>query len=82
MPSQIRFKLNRAGVRALLRGPAVQADLRRRGNAIASAAGPGHRVDSEVGRNRARVEVVTETFEAMRKEARDRNLTRAFGHGR
>jgi hypothetical protein len=79
---QIKIKLNRAGIRELLRSPGVQADLRRRGNAVASAAGPGHRVDSEVGRNRARCEVVTESFEAMAREARDRNLTRAFGHAR
>jgi hypothetical protein len=82
MTERIEVKLNSAGVKALLKSPGIQADLRRRGNAIASAAGPGHRVDSEVGRNRARVEVVTETFEAMQREARDRNLTRAVDAGR
>lgn len=78
----VDIKLNRAGVRALLRDPKVVADLTRRGHAIATAAGPGNEVDVEVGRNRARVEVVTKTPEAMQREATHRSLTRAIDAGR
>jgi hypothetical protein len=77
-----RIVLNRAGVKALLRSAEVQADLRRRGQAIASAAGAGHRVESQVGPNRARVAVITETPEAMVAEATERKLSRAVDAGR
>lgn len=77
-----RIKLNHKGVRALLRSPQVLADLERRARAIAAAAGPGHRVESGVGRNRARAAVVTETPEARHAEATERNLTRAIDAGR
>lgn len=82
MAQQVKIKLNSAGVKELLRSPGVQGDLRRRANAVAAAAGPGHVVHSETGRSRARAEVVTDTFEAMAREARDRNLTRAVGSAR
>lgn len=82
MTDSFRFELNHDGVAELLKGVEVQADLLARGERIAAAAGPGHEVESFVGRNRARVTVRTETFEAMAAEAEDRNLTRAFGAGR
>lgn len=80
--AQTRVVLNRRNVRAILRSEAVRADLVRRADNIAAAAGPGHIVDSQIGRNRARAAVITATFPAMRAEARDRNLTRAIDAGR
>lgn len=82
MPQRIRVKLNSAGVRALLRSSGVQADLRSRAQRIAARAGDGHTVHTSQSAQRARAEVVTESFEAMMLEARDRNLTRAIGAGR
>jgi len=78
----MRFELNRNGIRELLRSDEVLADLERRGHAIATTAGPGHRVESEKGPNRARVAVITDTIPAMIAEARDRRLTRAIDAGR
>lgn len=79
---QVRIKLNREGVRELLRSPEVLADLTARAERIAARAGPGHVVESDVGDNRARAVVITSTVEAMVAEARDRNLTRAIDAGR
>jgi hypothetical protein len=78
----VRVVLNRRNIRALLKSEAVRADLERRAENIAAAAGPGHIVDSQIGRNRARAAVITSTAEAMRAEATDRNLTRAIDAGR
>lgn len=78
----VKVVLNRSGVRALLRGVEVQAELKRRADRIAAAAGEGHIVDPHLGPNRARVAIVTDTFEAMRSEATDRTLTRALDAGR
>lgn len=75
-------RLNRKGVRALLRSAEVLADLERRANAIAATAGDGMEVDSAVGAARARASVRTATREAMQAEAQSRALTRAIDAGR
>lgn len=80
--TDVKIKVNRKGVRELLRSPEVLADLERRAHRIANAAGPGHRVESQVGANRARVAVITDTIEAMVAEATDRRLTQAIDAGR
>ena len=49
--------------------------LEEMGRRIADGAGPGHEVLTEVGPNRVRVEVRTDTFDAMRAEATQRTLT-------
>lgn len=83
--ASVRIQLNRAGVRQLLRSEEVQADLLRRAEQIAAAAGgeaAGFETSVVVGRNRARASVITATAEAMVAEARDRTLTRAIDAGR
>jgi len=65
-----------------MKSDGVKADLERRARLIAAAAGPGHRVEVEVGRNRARAAVITDTIPAMIAEGRDRNLSRALDAGR
>jgi hypothetical protein len=77
-----RIKLNKAGVAALLRHPRMQADLDRRARRIAAAAGSGHRVESSPTRLRARSVVVTDTYEARRREATNRSLSAAVDAGR
>ncbi len=82
MAGNMRIKINRAGVVALLTSPEVFADLTRRGNAIAAAAGDGVEAQTTRNRDRAVVFVRTETFEARKAEATDRSLTRAIDAGR
>lgn len=80
----IRIEMNSQGAEAILKGPEVQAELRRRGDAIAEAAGGAedYEVLQAVGRARAGVYVVTKTTKAKRAEAEDRTLTRALDAGR
>lgn len=80
--ARIKVKLNRKGMAALLKEPGVLADLERRARQIADAAGEGHDAGGQIGKNRARASVITTTYDAMRAEATDRNLTRAFDAGR
>jgi hypothetical protein len=77
-----KVDLNEAGIAELLKDTGVQADLVRRGDAIAATAGPGHVVDLNIESRRASVIVVTDTIEAMVGEAVHRNLTRAIDAGR
>lgn len=78
----VKVKLNRRGMAALLKAPGVLDDLERRANRVATTAGEGHVVRAEIGRTRARAAVITSTYAAIRAEAADRNLTRAFDAGR
>jgi hypothetical protein len=78
----VLVKLNHNGVRQLLQSPGVLAELKRRGERIAAAAGPGFEAEGFVGRNRARVTVRTATVEAMVAQAEDDVLTKAIPAGR
>lgn len=78
----VRVKMNKAGRAAIMRSPAVKADLERRAGAIADQAGSGHFVDSALWPLRARAAVVTRTVGAKAAEANDRNLTRAIDAGK
>lgn len=78
----VRIVLNRGAVRSLLRSQEMQADLEKRGARIAAAAGPGHEVESTVGRNRARVTVRTVTDDAAIAEQVHQTLTEAIQAGR
>lgn len=82
MASNVRVKVNGDVVARILRAPATAAMLEDIGRRIAVAAGPGHKVESEIGPHRARVDVFTETFEAMAREAKYRSLTHAIDAGR
>lgn len=80
--AEVKIKLHKQAVRALLRSNEVLTDLQKRATDIAVAAGPGMEVDTEIGRNRARASVRTATPEAVRAEAKDRDLTKAIDAGR
>lgn len=82
MAQRIRIEMNRKGVEELLKSPEVQADLQRRAEAIAQAAGPGMVAEARVGRTRARASVRTGDFDAILAEARDKALTKAIDAGR
>lgn len=86
MPDKLNVKLNKDEVRKLLRGEGpyqgVRPDLQRRMDRIAAAAGPGHKAELEVGQNRLRAAVWTDTDEARKAEATDLTLTRAIDAGR
>lgn len=79
--ANVKVKLNRRGVEALLKSPGVEADLLARARRIAAAAGEGMEAESMVGRTRARASVITATPEAMVAEARHRRLSSSVRAG-
>lgn len=82
MARNVKVKLNRRGVVELMKSPGVVEDLHRRAQAIAAAAGSGHRIEEGETPNRARVAVITDTIPAMIREAKRQSLTRAIDAGR
>lgn len=78
-----KIEFNDAAMVALLKSPEVQADLLRRANAIARAAGDGaFDVTESMTPTRARVSVGTADYAARKSEATKRSLTSALDAGR
>ncbi len=78
----VKVVLNDRGVRDLLTSDGVKRDLLRRGERIATAAGPDHEAEVTVGRKRARVGIRTTTPAAMEAEASRGSLSSALDAGR
>ena len=79
---KVEVKINSSAARSLLRSPEVLAELKRRADAVATAAGEGNEVALSVGSGRARAAVYTATYDAKKSEAEDRTLSRALDAGR
>lgn len=75
------LKLSRKAVRDLLKDPALEKHLLAEAEAIAARAGDGFTASSMIGRNRARASVITDSFQAMRSEAKFGTLSKAAGGG-
>jgi len=77
-------ELDHRAIDAFLKSPQVAADLKRRADAIASAAGgaPGYVAESFIGKSRARASVRTATAKAARAEAKNHGLITALDAGR
>jgi len=79
--SDVRVEIDKRVIDGLLKETSLPL-LRDIAQDIEIAAGPGHRVDGQIGPNRARAAVITDSFEAKLAEATDHNLTRAIDAGR
>lgn len=77
-----KVKFHYKGFNAVRRDPKVVADLNRRAQAIAAAAGPGFIVKSGSNPSRAWASVAPDTTEAKRAEAEHKALTRAIDAGK
>jgi hypothetical protein len=75
--------LNNAEFNALRRGPEIRKDIEARVNRVAAVAGDGFEASMWDGKQTARGSVVTGTFEARRKQAKEGNtLQRSLDAGR
>lgn len=75
--SNMRFKLNRAGVRDLLKSPEMQAVLTDKANGIRNRAGDGYESDIYVGKTRANAMVYANSFQAKRDNKKHNTLLKA-----
>lgn len=82
MADRLVINLNEREVGALLKSADVAAEVKRRADRIAAAAGPGMLASVIIGKNRAHGSVITATLQARRAQATRRALIRALDAGR
>jgi phage-related protein len=75
--SNFVFKLNRAGVRELMKSQEMQDVLKEHATTIKDRAGDGYEQDIYVGKNRANAMVRAETFKAKKDNSKNNTLLKA-----
>lgn len=80
--SKVKFKLNRAGVRDLLRSQEALNICQDYAQQIQSRAGDGYEVTTYTGANRVNASVHAATQEAIRDNYEHNTLLKARGGGR
>lgn len=80
--AKTRVDWNISGFRELRLEPGVVADLGRRAEAVADAAGAGYEASTFEGRNRGRASVITGDWRSRVDNARNQTLLRSLDAGR
>lgn len=75
--SSMKFKLNRAGVRELMKSHEMQAALTDKANGIRNRAGTGYESDIFVGKTRANAMVYADSYQAKRDNKKHNTLLKA-----
>ena len=79
--SKVKFELNRAGVRALLKSGEMANICKEHADRVRGAAGDGYEVTTYTGRNRVNASVHAETYEARKDNYENNTLLKALGGG-
>ena len=79
--SKVDFKLNRAGVRELLRSPEALSVVESYAAPVQSRAGEGYEITTHTGKNRVNASVHAETYEARKDNYENNTLLKALGGG-
>lgn len=80
MPGALKkIVFNSAGFQAAAKDPKTLAAVVALANGVCRRAGDGFVVRGSIGKTRARAVVITNTVDAMRREAKDKVLTKAIG---
>jgi hypothetical protein len=80
--SKVKFDMDHAGVRALLRSQEATGVVLPYAQSIAGRAGEGFEVTTYVGRNRVNASVHAATFEARKSNFENNTLLKAMGGGK
>lgn len=75
--SKMIFKLNRGGVRELMRSSAMKDILKNKADEIAGRCGTGYASDTYVGKNRVNAMVYADSFEAKRENSKHNTILKA-----
>lgn len=76
--SNVKFKLNRAGVGQLLKSGEMQAVIASKANTVQNRAGDGFTAETYIGRDRVRAIIKAETYEAYQECLENNTLLKAL----
>ena len=79
--SKVNFKLNKAGVRELLRSQEALGVCEQYANTVRGRAGDGYEVSTYIGKTRANASVYAATYEARKDNYENNTLLKARGGG-
>ena len=80
MGSSIKFELNRAGVRDLMRSTEMMEVCKGYADAALAKLGEGYETDQYTGKNRVNAEVRARTYQAKKDNYRNNSISKAvFG---
>jgi len=77
MANNVKIKLNRTGVKALLRSEEMRAICEKHASDIVRRCGEGYETNTFVGRNRVNAQVMASTYEAKRDNAENNTILKA-----
>lgn len=77
---KVRVKLNRGGVRELLRSEEMLKECERHARRVASVSGAGYEVSEYTGRNRVNVSIYAESDEAKRDNRKNNTLLKVVSN--
>ena len=80
--SKVKFELNRAGVRELLKSQEMAGICLEYANNVCSRAGDGYEVTTYAGKNRVNASVHAGTIQARRDNYENNALLKALGGGK
>ncbi|MBQ8066746.1 MAG: hypothetical protein IJ201_00185 [Solobacterium sp.] len=79
--SKFKFKLNRAGVRELLRSPEMMAVCNGYAQSAMQALGDGYEISTHTGKNRVNAQIAARTYAAKKENAENNTILKAIGGG-
>lgn len=82
MSVTVRVVLHNDGFDQLRRSSGVVDDLKQRAGRVQGAAGDGFAIEDNSGAKRSRITVITDSYAAKRRQARDAVLERAIDAAR
>ena len=80
--SNFKFKLNRSGVRELMRSPEMMAVCSQYAQTAMQSLGDGYEVSTYTGKNRVNAQIAAKTYEAKKENAENNTILKAVGGSR
>lgn len=79
MSKKIKIKLNRDGVRDLLRSKAMMDICTKHAKTAINRCGPGYEINTRTGRNRVNAEIFARTYQAKSDNRKNDTIRKALG---
>lgn len=77
MANKVKFQLNRAGVRELMKSPEMMEVCRNYAESAVNRLGDGYETSTYVGKNRVNAEVKAVTYQAAADNLRNNSILKA-----